>query len=208
MPQYGPTLFSSLQQAEAALAQNVGWTIFMNPTGGGHSAQAFGLPGGLDVDYVQGSPPMASADMVILGRPFIPVGRPLILPISPGQSSYPGPINYGCGIDWSYGEGGGAATFDWSVDSGNLAVIDQIVSPNQGNFQIADHYSGQLTVQIISVLDTKGSVTLFVDGIDKGQLSDGQQVPVSGEVISLTIETEFPTPAQDGFSVGYVLSQE
>ena len=191
------------------MAQNIGWWIFMNPTQGGHSAQAFGLSGGLEVDWQQGSPAMASADMIIMGRPFIPVGKPLILPMSPGADSYPGPINFGAGIGWSYGEGGGAATFGWDIDSGNWQLKDEVQSPNQGLFQLASASGGLkalLSVQIVSVLDTKGIVTLYVDGVSKGTLSDGDQIEVSGDVIALGIEVDFPTEAQDGFSVGYTLS--
>ena len=61
-------------------------------------------------------------------------------------------------------------------------------------------------MQIVSVLDTKGVVTLYVDGVSKGNLSDGDQIEVSGDVIALGIEVDFPTQAQDGFSVGYTLT--
>ena len=151
MASKGMDLLSGLKQAEAALAQNIGWSITMNPAEGGHSAQAFGLGGGLEhVDWTQGSPGLASAEMIILGRPFIPVTRPLILPISPGASHYPGPINFGAGIGWSYGEGGGEATFGWDVDSGNWQLKDQVQSPNQGLFELANAHggiSGLLSVQ-------------------------------------------------------------
>lgn len=191
------------------MAQNIGWWIFMNPTQGGHSAQAFGLSGGLEVDWHQGSPAMASAEMIILGRPFIPVGRPLILPLSPGANSHPGPIAFGAGIGWSYGADGGAATFGWDIDSGDWQLKDEVQSPNRGLFQLASASSGLkalLSVQIVSALDTNGSVTLLVDGVSRGTLSNGDQVEVSGDVIALDVEVDFPTPSQDGFSVGYTLS--
>ncbi len=211
MPNSAAEAFRNLQQANAAMAQHIGWGIYMNPTNGGHTAQAFGLPGGLEIDYVQGNPAMASADVILFGRPFVPVGRPVILPISPGHSSFPGTFPFGAGIGWDYAEGGGSATFSWELDSGAWQMVDEILSPNQANVQIASEAGGatwQLSVSITSVLDTTGIVILFADGVSKGTLSDGDQVTVTGNIISLGIETEFPTPSQDGFSIGYTLDRQ
>jgi hypothetical protein len=203
-------LFTAVGAANAAMSQNIGWSITMNPTGGGHSAQGFGLPGPLDVKYEQGSRAMASAEVVLFGRPFVPVGRPVFMPIQPGPTSIPGTLPFGGGLWWTFGADGGAATFGWSLDAGGWQLVDEIFSPNRASIQIAGQpgASWLLTVQIISVLDTSGTVTLFADGVSKGTLADGDQVPVSGDIISLEIEVDFPTPAQDGFSIGYVLQPQ
>jgi hypothetical protein len=202
--------FTAIDTAGNAMSQYMGWGISMNPTGGSHGVTAWGLPGPLEVKYDQGSPAMASAEMAIYGRPFPPVGRTYYQPLQPGANSAAGPFSFGCGLGWTFGEEGGAATFGWSVDDGAWQLIDEIFSPTRASIQVANQEGGNwlMTVQIITVLDTTATVTLFVDGVSKGVLKDGDQLPVAGTIVSLEIECDFPTPAQDGFSISYVLQPQ
>jgi hypothetical protein len=204
-------IFHSLEQAQAALTGYLGWGIYMNPTNGGHSAQGWGLSPGMDVEVEQGSPAMASADAVVLGRPFIPIGRPTIIPLSPGQNNIGLPLPYGAAINWDYGPDGGAATLSWSLDSGAWQMVDEILSPNRANVRIASRPGGgtwQIGFQITSVTDTSGVATLYADGVSQGPIANAQQVTVSGEIISIGIEVDFPTPSDNGFAVGYVIDPQ
>lgn len=217
MSQNAAEIFTNLQKAVEATSGNIGWSISMNPTGGGHTAQAFGAAPGIVIDYQPGSPAPTVADVIFLGRPFIPVTRPLILPLNPGTNDYSKfEINFGAGVTWTFGANGGAAKLSWNFNnlpqcSNGWAIVDTVTSPASGMFQIAcapAPTTWQLTVQIITVLDTKATVTLYADGQSQGPLHDGDQKNVTGQTISLGIEASFPTPSQDGMSVGYILQQQ
>lgn len=208
-------LYGNVRAAFEATGGTLGWSISMNPTEGGHTAQGFGLQQPLAVDYQQGGG-IASADVIYFGRPFPPVGRPLILPLNPGNSSFPGPFNFGGGVGWTYGSNSGGATFSWNFAgapqcANGWALVDQINSPTSGMFQIAcnpNSGSWLVSVQITSVLDTKGTLTLYADGVSQGTMQDGDQKSVTGKTISLGIEVSFPTPSQDGYGVGYNLQAQ
>lgn len=210
-------VFANLQKAVEATGGRMGWSIGMSPTGGGHTAQVFGAAPGIVIDYQPGSPAPTVADVIFLGRPFIPVTRPLILPLTPGMNDYSKfDINFGAGVSWTLGANGGAATLSWNFNnlpqcSNGWAIVDTVASPGSGMFQIACSpapATWQLTVQIITVLDTKATVTLYADGVSQGTLQDGDQKNVTGKTISIGIEASFPTPSQDGMSIGYVLQQQ
>src|ERR1051326_4400601 len=201
---------SNVRAAFEATEGNLGWGISMNPTSGGHTAQGFDLQQPLDVDYQQGGA-ISKADVIYFGRPFPPAGWPLILPLNPGKSSFPGPFDFGGGIGWTYGSKGGAATFSWNFGgapqcTSGWAIVDQINSATSGMFQIACNPNGGswlLAVNIVTVFDTQGTLTLYADGVSQGTLQDGEERSVSGKVISLGIEASFPTPSQNGYGVGY-----
>ena len=207
---YEEQTLGALRQAASAGGGSMGFSLFMSKSGGGHTCQAFGQRS-LTVDYKPGSPGLGEAQATFLGRPFIPVGRPLFLPLNPGSNNFPGTSTFGAGVVWKYGSGN-SATFSWNLDgvpqcSNGWGVVDQINSPSSATIQIACGPAGTSWVFSAQLIPpVPGTVTVFADGVSQGPVS-GNQMTFQGAVITLGIELEFSTSSSE-LSLGYAIQAQ
>jgi hypothetical protein len=190
-------------QTAAAVTSYPTWDISMGAAGGSFMGSV-GPAGGFTVDYQPGTPLLAAAEIYLPADGPRPLHYPTLIAMQPGLNQVDQSMPRGGGFYWSFAPGGGAATFDWNVAGWQL--IANVISVTHATYQIATEpgTSWQLSVQIASAGSTTGVVTLLVDGVPRGPLSNGEQVLVAGAAIMLDVQIALFDP-QDYFTVSYTL---
>ena len=200
----------------AASTPNLQGSIYMTATGGSHTSAEVGQSPA-NVDWTQGSPPLAGAQLTLAQRPHIPVPpRPQVTDLSPGENSIP---FFGdedtASVSWTYSGDSGAATFAWST--GGLPtgptgsnIVSEVIGPQKGSFQIA--FAAEPTSCLLSFQVTPSQafmgpqlVLVYVDDQYVGALADGTQVVVKGSVLRLEVDfrSESFTDLQGGYTLQY-----
>lgn len=178
---------------------NLQGTIYMSPTGGSHTSFQMG-ESPVSLDWTQGTPPLASAQLVLAHMARVPPPPPpQTTPLTPGDNSVPFFGSwYSASVGWTYAGDTGAATISWSM--GGLPtgptgsnIVSDVLGPQKGDFQIA--FAAKPTTCLLSFNITPSQafmgpqlVLVYVDGEYVGALADGTQVVITGTDLSLSID--------------------
>jgi hypothetical protein len=217
----GATMTDQTEQAAPGAGadpiSNLQGNISMTATGGYMSTLRVG-ESPATVDWVQGSPPIASAQFSLAHMPRIPMPPPpLITNLSPGVNSVPAGTDWWtASVDWTYGGDSGAGTFslnmaDVPAGPGGSNLVGQIVGAQKGNFDIAfasEPTSCLLSLQITPSQAFMGpeTVGVYVDGQYVGSFPDGTVVVIKGSV--LTFNVDFRAESFTEIQVGYTLQYQ
>lgn len=201
---------------DADYIPNLQGNISLTATGGSHSTTQIGQSP-VGVDWVQGSTPVASAQLSLGQRMRPPITPPMVTDLNVGENSIPIFGNStSAWVSWTYGAGGeGAATFNWGmgglpVGSSGTTYVSEATSAQQGSFQIAfadTPTSCLLSFQINPSQAFMGPqlVLVYVDGNYVGALADGTSIVITGKVLTLSVDirAESYTEVQVGYTLQY-----
>lgn len=212
--------YSAEQEAAGAGTDpipNLQGNISMTATGGYLSTFKVGQSPAT-VDWVQGSPPIASAQYSLAHMPRIPMPPPpLITDLSPGVNSVPAADNWwSATVGWTYSGDSGAGTFslamaDVPAGPSGSNLVGEIVGSQKGNFNIAfasEPTSCLLSLQITPSQAFMGpeTVGVYVDGQYVGSFPDGTSVVIKGSL--LTFNVDFRAESFTEIQVGYTLQYQ